>query len=158
MQPECVHTTQFPESRAQKKDARGCNPGHILVGQISIFASDDVFLTAPHSEPYCIPPKELVTVAPSGTKVFQMQVTNKGYVSLFSRTHGPRGGEEVLFYSFMTSALDEGGWSTSRLGRLYPREKPVTYRTGGWVGPRAGLDRCRKSRPHRDSIPGPSSP
>ena len=25
-------------------------------------------------------------------------------------------------------------------------------------GPRAGLDRCRKSRPHRDSIPGPSIP
>ena len=30
--------------------------------------------------------------------------------------------------------------------------------TGGWVGPRAGLDRCGKSHPHRDSIPGPSSP
>jgi hypothetical protein len=26
------------------------------------------------------------------------------------------------------------------------------------VGPRAGLGRCGKSRPHRDSIPGPSSP
>ena len=26
------------------------------------------------------------------------------------------------------------------------------------MGPRAGLDRCRKSRLHRDSIPGPSSP
>jgi hypothetical protein len=26
------------------------------------------------------------------------------------------------------------------------------------VGPRAGLDRCGKFRPHRDSIPGPSSP
>ena len=26
------------------------------------------------------------------------------------------------------------------------------------MGPRAGLDRCGKSRPHRDSIPGPSSP
>jgi hypothetical protein len=26
------------------------------------------------------------------------------------------------------------------------------------VGPRAGLDRCGKSRPHRDSIPGPSRP
>jgi hypothetical protein len=26
------------------------------------------------------------------------------------------------------------------------------------VGPRADLDRCGKSRPHRDSIPGPSSP
>ena len=26
------------------------------------------------------------------------------------------------------------------------------------MGPRAGLDRCGKSRPHRDSIPGPSVP
>jgi len=26
------------------------------------------------------------------------------------------------------------------------------------VGPRAGLDRCGKSCPHKDSIPGPSSP
>jgi hypothetical protein len=26
------------------------------------------------------------------------------------------------------------------------------------VGRRAGLDMCGKSRPHRDSIPGPSSP
>ena len=26
------------------------------------------------------------------------------------------------------------------------------------MGLRAGLDRCEKSRPHRDSIPGPSSP
>jgi len=41
---------------------------------------------------------------------------------------------------------------------LYPRERPSTHCTGGWVGPRAGLDRCEKSRPHRDSIPGPSSP
>jgi hypothetical protein len=29
----------------------------------------------------------------------------------------------------------------------------------GWVGSRAGLDGCGKSRPpHRDSIPGPSGP
>jgi hypothetical protein len=27
-----------------------------------------------------------------------------------------------------------------------------------WVGPRAGLDVCEKSRPHRDWVPGPSSP
>ena len=26
------------------------------------------------------------------------------------------------------------------------------------MGPRAGLDRCGKSRPHRDLIPGPSRP
>ena len=28
----------------------------------------------------------------------------------------------------------------------------------GWVAPRAGLDGCGKSRHHRVSIPGPSSP
>ena len=41
---------------------------------------------------------------------------------------------------------------------IYPRERPGTHCTGGWVGPRAGLDRCEKSRIHRDSISGPSSP
>jgi len=35
----------------------------------------------------------------------------------------------------------------------YPRERPGTHRTGGWVGLRAGLDRCGKSCSHRDSIP-----
>jgi len=34
-----------------------------------------------------------------------------------------------------------------------PGERPGTHCTGGWVGPRADLDRCEKSRPHRDSIP-----
>jgi hypothetical protein len=33
-------------------------------------------------------------------------------------------------------------------------KRPGTHCTGGWVGPRAGLDGCWKSRPHRDSIPG----
>jgi len=28
----------------------------------------------------------------------------------------------------------------------YPRERPGTHRTGGWVGLRAGLDRYGKSR------------
>ena len=27
------------------------------------------------------------------------------------------------------------------------RKRPGTHCTGGWVGPRAGLDRCEKSRP-----------
>jgi hypothetical protein len=39
-----------------------------------------------------------------------------------------------------------------------PQERPGTHCTGGWLGPRAGLDGCGKSRPHRDSLPGPSSP
>ena len=47
------------------------------------------------------------------------------------------------------------GWVVSTTPRpLYPRERPGTHCTGGWVGPRAGLDGCGKSRPHRDSIPG----
>ena len=51
------------------------------------------------------------------------------------------------------------GWEVSTtLRSLYPRERPGTHCTGGWVGLRAGLDGCGKSRPHRDSIPGPSSP
>jgi hypothetical protein len=47
----------------------------------------------------------------------------------------------------------------SRTGRSLPPGKTryPLYRRG-WVGPRAGLDRCGKSRPHRDSIPGPYSP
>jgi hypothetical protein len=32
------------------------------------------------------------------------------------------------------------------LAAFYPRERPGTHCTGGWVGPRAGLDRCGKSR------------
>jgi hypothetical protein len=44
---------------------------------------------------------------------------------------------------------------STTLRPLYPRERPGT---GGWVGLRAGLDVCEKSRRYRDSIPGPSSP
>ena len=37
---------------------------------------------------------------------------------------------------------------------LYPRERdPSTHRTGGWVGPKAGLDGCGKSRPPLGSDP-----
>jgi len=41
---------------------------------------------------------------------------------------------------------------------LYPRERPGPRCVGGWEGLRAGLDRCRKTRPHWDSTSGPSSP
>ena len=50
-------------------------------------------------------------------------------------------------------------WGVSTTPRpLYPRERPGTHCTGGWVSPRAGLDGCIKFRLHRNSIPGPSSP
>ena len=45
------------------------------------------------------------------------------------------------------------GWVVNTTPRpLYPRELPHTHCTGGWVGPRAGLDECVKHRPHRDLI------
>jgi hypothetical protein len=36
---------------------------------------------------------------------------------------------------------------------FYPQERPGTRCIGGWVGLRASLVGCRKSRPHRDSTP-----
>jgi len=41
---------------------------------------------------------------------------------------------------------------------FYHRGRPGAHFTGGCMRPRAGLDRCGKSRLHRNSIPGPSSP
>jgi hypothetical protein len=44
-------------------------------------------------------------------------------------------------YSSSTSALDGVGGQCHAPAALYPREKtPGTHCTGGWVGPRAGLD------------------
>jgi len=59
---------------------------------------------------------------------------------------GPEGnrGMAVLFHDLGTRW---GGWSTSHPGRLYPRERTGTHCTGGWVGPRDGLDSCGKSLP-----------
>jgi hypothetical protein len=65
----------------------------------------------------------------------------------------PIGGVEVL-----TTALEGVKGQRHAPAVFYPRERPGTHYTGGWVGPRAGLDRCGKSRPHQDWIPGPSSP
>ena len=52
-------------------------------------------------------------------------------------------GIAVLFHDHSTR---RGEWSAARPGLIYPLEKPGTHCTGGWVGPRAGLDRCGKSR------------
>jgi hypothetical protein len=40
------------------------------------------------------------------------------------------------------------GWVVNATSRPpYPRERPGTHCVRGWVGPRAGLDGCGKSRP-----------
>ena len=51
------------------------------------------------------------------------------------------------------------GWVVNATPRpLYPRESPCAHCIGGWVGLRAGLDGCGKSRPHRNLTPRMSSP
>jgi hypothetical protein len=64
-------------------------------------------------------------------------------------------GVALLFFDHGTR---RGEASESRPGRSLPRERPDTHCTGDWLCPKAGLDRCGKSLPHRDSIPRPSSP
>ena len=49
-------------------------------------------------------------------------------------------------------ALEGGEGSASCPGHSLARERPSTHCTGGWVGPRAGLDRCGKSRPLRGFV------
>jgi hypothetical protein len=57
----------------------------------------------------------------------------------------------------LTSALDGGEWSASRLGRFTRRERaPGTHWIGGWVGSRAVLEAVVKRKipsPRRESKP-----
>jgi hypothetical protein len=52
----------------------------------------------------------------------------------------PRGWVEVELYSSVTAALEGVSGQQHALAALYPRERPGTHFTGGWVGPKAGLD------------------
>jgi len=58
---------------------------------------------------------------------------------------------------FLDHSSRRGEGSASRNGRSLTPGKTRYPLSGGWVGPRAGLE-GEKSLPHRDSIPGPSSP
>jgi hypothetical protein len=79
-------------------------------------------------------------------------------VSPFSQaTKALRESRSIALLCFQTSALEVRG-QRHALATFYTRERLSTHCTGGWVGPRAGLDRCGKTRPHQDSIPRPSRP
>jgi hypothetical protein len=81
----------------------------------------------------------------------------KGKLHLRAGHEGQEGEWRYRSALSLTSALDVVGGQRHAPAAL-PRERPGTHCTGGWVGPRVGPDRCGKSRIHRDSIPGPSSP
>jgi hypothetical protein len=68
------------------------------------------------------------------------------------------GVEGLLKYSTALSstlALDRGGWSMPRPAGLLLGKRPVTHCTGSWVGPRAGMELCGKSRLYWNSAPEP---
>jgi hypothetical protein len=57
-------------------------------------------------------------------------------------TYGDKWGEKVYSsYSFTTTALDGASGQRHAPAMLYPEGRTHgTHWTGGWVGPRAGLD------------------
>jgi len=59
----------------------------------------------------------------------------------------PRGWVEVSLYSSMTAALEGVSGQQYAPVTLYPQKRPGTHFTGGWVGPRAGLDGRKISSP-----------
>jgi hypothetical protein len=59
---------------------------------------------------------------------------------------GPEGGRGISLHSLDLGAR-RGWWVSTTLRPLYSRERHGTHCTGGWVGNRAGLDVCEKSRP-----------
>jgi hypothetical protein len=94
-----------------------------------------------------------VGVRVSDSTCYRVQVKGKGKGHSITGHQGPRGGILILNLGAMR------GWVVSTTPwPLYPREGSGTHCTGGWVGPRSGLEVCEKSHPHQYSIPGPSSP
>jgi hypothetical protein len=60
------------------------------------------------------------------------------------------GGMDVYIHTFLFSALAGGEWSASLPCRFSPGERASgTHWTGGWAGPRAGLEDVEK----RTSLP-----
>ena len=83
---------------------------------------------------------------------------NKGKAHPRTNHEGPEGGVEVQLYSFLNLGA-RWGWVVSTTPRpVYTQERPGTHCTEGWLGFKAVLDGCGKSRSHRDMIPVPPSP
>jgi hypothetical protein len=66
-------------------------------------------------------------------------------------------GMEIIAPLFLTSTLHVGEWSASCAPHFILRERATgTYRIGGWMGPRAGLDAVEKRKntcPYRELNP-----
>jgi len=63
---------------------------------------------------------------------------------------GPKGEQRYRSTLSLISAPDGMGSQRHSPTVLHPGERTGTQCIGGWVDPRADLDECEKSRPHRD--------
>jgi len=92
-----------------------------------------------------------------GQAPLPVKVKVKVKFTLEQATKTQRGSRGItLLFLYPRRQMGVGGQRNTR--PIYPRERPGFHCIGGWVGPRAGLDGWRKSPPHRDTIPGHSSP
>jgi hypothetical protein len=92
-------------------------------------------------------------------KIRHMTLPHKLKVTFHSVAchEGPEGDQKYSSTLSLTSAIDRVGGQRHAPAAPYSRKRPGTHFTGGWVGLRVCLDGWGKSRPHRVSIPGPSS-
>ena len=79
------------------------------------------------------------------TRVSSLKVKVK--FTLEQATKAQKGGVDIYLYSFSNLGVRWKGVVNATPRPLYPRERLDTHCTGGWVGLRAGLDGCGKSRP-----------
>ena len=76
-----------------------------------------------------------------------------------SRGHeGPGGSRGTALLFLLPPHKVEVGGQCHAPATLLPGKIPGILCTGGWVGPKVGLDGCRRTRSHRDVTPRPSSP
>jgi hypothetical protein len=106
----------------------------------------------------CVLPPGDNPIAVNKYIILYYYIKGKGKCHPITGHEGPELGEGYISILPLTSALS-GWWVVNTTSRpLYPRGRLRSHCIGGWVGPRAGLDGCGKSRPLRDSIPGLFSP
>ena len=96
----------------------------------------------------------VLRVTQIGQEIREVRVKVK--VTLEQATKAQRG-VELQLYSFFNLSARWSGWLTPRPSRFTSGKDPVPIvKEVGWA-PGGGLEGCGKSRPYRDSIPGPSS-
>ena len=125
--------------------------GHFTCRLVSLCARTSS-LNRLYSNYYFSERREFCRQALDRNKTYTLrQGKGKGKVHPITGHEVPEG--EQMYSSTLpsTSALDRGGMVNATPRPLYPRKRPVTHCIGGWVGPRAGLEGCGKSCPHRDS-------